>query len=123
MIAGIRTPNKKTPVEELFDTQLKGLGITGYKRNVRFIPKRRFEADFFFPDLRLVVEVDGGIWLPKSGHTSGEGYQRDRERDLEAALAGIVTYRVTSDQVRSGYAIDCIQRLLERRKEELCPRV
>lgn len=119
MTASLRQPNKKTPVEELLHTQLKALGITGYQRNVKFIPKRRFEADFYFPELRMVVEVDGGIWLPKSGHTSGEGYQRDRRRDQLALAHGLQTLRFTSEQIRSGEAIDYLMRYLPVRQQEV----
>lgn len=117
--ASTRYGNKKTPVEDLMNDQLIAAGIDGFERNVRFIPKRRFEADFYWPDLKLCLEVDGGVWLPKGGHTSGEGYTRDRERDVEALLHGILTVRYTSKQVRSGYAIDTFKQIYERRRKEM----
>lgn len=106
--ADLRKPKvktKKTHLEEQMKEQLDEAGLTGYKRNFRFIPKRRFEADFYFPELKLAVECDGGIWLKNSGHTSGEGYTKDRCRDQLALAHGIVTVRFTSDQIRRGEAI------------------
>lgn len=117
--APIKQKTKKTPLEDKFAEQLEERGITGYERNVRFIPKRKFEADFYWPDLKLVVECDGGTWLPKGGHTSGAGYQSDRERDLEALLIGIITVRVTSTQIHSGWAINKFEQLYRKRKAEL----
>lgn len=115
--APIRTKTKKTPLEDKLDAQFQERGITGYLRNVRFIPKRKFEADFYFPELKLVVECDGGVWLPKGGHTSGAGYSSDRERDVEALLNGITTVRYTSTQVASGYAINTLERIIRDRQE------
>lgn len=101
--------------------QLDEAGLTGYQRNARFIPGRRFEADFYWPDLKLALECDGGVWLPKGGHTSGEGYTKDRERDVEALLHGIITVRYTSTHVSSGYAIDSFTRIYEGRKAQRLP--
>ena len=79
----------------------------------------RFQADFWFPKLKLALEVDGGVWMNKSGHTSGTGYTSDRERDVEALLQGIITVRYTSDQVRSGYAIKTFQQIFTARAQEM----
>ena len=96
---------KKTPVENQMAEQLREAGLTGYRRNARFIEGRRFEADFFWPRLKLVLEVDGGVWMPAGGHTTGTGYTKDRRRDQLAAAQGISTVRFTSEQVRNGEAI------------------
>lgn len=117
--APIKAKTKKTPLEDKMHEQLQKAGIDGYERNVRFIPKRKFEADFYWPDLKLALECDGGVWLPKGGHTSGEGYTRDRERDVEALLHGIVTVRYTSSQINSEYAINTFKRIYEARRKEM----
>ena len=112
-----KVPNKKTVVENLLHDHLQEAGLTGYVRNARFIEGRKFEADFWFPALKIALEVDGGVWLPKSGHTSGIGYTADRERDVEALLQGILTIRYTSDQVRNRYAINTFSRIVQARAE------
>lgn len=114
-----KVPNKKNAVEMKFAKQLKDAGVTGFQQNVRFIPGRRFEADFYWPDLRVCVEIDGGLFLPKGGHNGGVGGLRDRERDILAALNGIVTYRVASQHVNSNFAIESILELLELRAKDL----
>lgn len=116
-----RGRNKKTEPENQLHDQFKEAGINGYKRNARFIPKRKYEADFWFADLRLAVEVDGGIYMAKGGHTSGPGYQRDRERDQLALLNGIVTARVTSNDVYAGDAIAFLKNYLPLRRQEVGP--
>lgn len=111
---------KKKPLEDMFDDQLKEAGISSYKRNVPFIPKRRFSADFWFEDLNLVVEIDGGIFMRgPSGHTSGQGYHNDRVRDHLALSHGIHTIRFTTPQVKSGEAIGFLKAYLPHRRVEV----
>lgn len=118
-MANAKTKNKKTPIENKMCEQLREAKINGFRRNSTFIKGRRFQADFWFPRERIALEVDGGVWLPKGGHTSGVGYTRDRERDVEALLQGILTVRYTSEQVKSGYAIETFSKLLTARRKEL----
>lgn len=77
-----------------------------------FLEGRDHRADFWWPGLILTVEVDGGT---HSGgrHVRGVGYEEDRERDTEAAIAGITTLRFTSGQVKSWYAARAIKRWID----------
>ena len=118
-VASIKAKNKRTPIENLMDDHLRLAGIRGYLRNATFIEGRRFQADFWFPRLRLALEVDGGVWMKQSGHTSGVGYTSDRVRDIEALLQGTLTVRYTSEQIRSGYAIETFKKIFEARAKEL----
>lgn len=116
----LKNSKKRSAIEDVFATQLHKAGVTDFRRNARFIPGRRFEADFYFPKLRLVVEVDGGLWMPRGGHTSGSGAKRDRERDILAYISGqVLTIRVASDHVRSEEAINWVLEILKIREEEL----
>ncbi len=56
----------------------------------RFHPTRKWRADFAIPSIRLLIEIDGGIW---SGgrHTRGGGFIGDMEKLNAAACLG---YRV-----------------------------
>lgn len=58
---------------------------------------RRGRVDFAFPELRLIIEVDGRKW-----HTSMEAFEEDRLRDNLAQLAGWrvirITYRMLIDR-------------------------
>ena len=116
----LKTKTKRTGPEDQFARDMGAAGIRGYKRNVQFIPGRKFEADFFFPRLKLCVEVDGGLWMPKGGHTSGSGAKRDRERDILAYISGgIMTIRVASDHVKTGEAVEWIKEIIKLRKAEV----
>ena len=54
-----------------------------------------FRVDFFWPDLRLVVETDGLTY-----HRSAVQQGRDRERDQVLTAAGLTCLRFTNAQVR-----------------------
>jgi hypothetical protein len=55
-----------------------------------------FEVDCFWPEARLVVELDGF-----SHHRSRASFELDRRRDAALQLAGIRVFRVTSHRLRS----------------------
>ncbi len=49
-----------------------------------------YEADIYFPDYKLVVELDG-----YETHGTREGFECDRDRDADLLAAGIATVRMT----------------------------
>ena len=55
--------------------------------------QRLFIADFFLPEVKLIIEVDGGY------HTTPEQKQRDRNRDLFMRNEGYATIRITNEQL------------------------
>ena len=116
----LKNSSKKSAPEDELAKQLFNAGFKDFRRNARFIPKRKFEADFLFPHLRLAIEVDGGLWMARGGHTSGVGAKRDRERDILAYLTGgILTVRVATDHVKSGEAIEWLTELIPMREQEV----
>lgn len=119
-------PKKKkkgSALEDDFAKQMEEAGITGFERDVTFIPGRRFRADFWFPKLKLAIEVDGGLWKTYSGHGYGAGAHQDRERDILAYLkGGILTFRVGTNHVNDGDALEWVKEILKRRKDDLSVR-
>ncbi len=71
----------------------------------RALPRRRggrvgaAYGDVYYPELRLVVELDG------SGFHADEHRRADLRRDLDLAALGIVTIRLTGRQVREEAAL------------------
>ena len=49
-----------------------------------------YEADFLWPDCKLIVEVDGYQF-----HGHRQAFEHDRNRDAAHALAGYMVIRVT----------------------------
>ena len=60
---------------------------------------RDWEADFWWPDTRVLLELEGGTY---SGgrHTRGKGYREDCEKYNAAQRLGFVVLRVTTDMLR-----------------------
>ena len=61
----------------------------------------------------VALEVDGGTWT-QGRHTRGAGYERDCEKRNAATELGWRVYNVTPAMIRSGYALDLLERVLGR---------
>ena len=92
---------------------LKVSNIRDFKEEYIFHPHRRWRFDFAFPDKKLAIEIDGGIWGAKGGHTTGVGYQNDRDKDEADLLMGWIVYRCTPAMVKTGRALKTIEKLLK----------
>ncbi len=69
-------------------------------RELRFHPSRRWRFDFAFPDKKIAVEVEGGIWA-RGRHTRGGGYAGDVEKYNEAVKLGWRVLRYHSATLRN----------------------
>jgi very-short-patch-repair endonuclease len=65
-----------------------------------------YEVDFYFPDLGLVVETDGGTF-----HRTPAQQTADRRRDQAHTAAGLTALRFTHGQVRyeRGHVLDILR--------------
>jgi len=82
----------------------------------RFSPHRKWRADWAFPEQRVLVEFEGGIWT-KGAHTRGKHFESDCQKYNTAALMGYTVLRFTHDQVKSGYAIRAIELAIEQGRQ------
>lgn len=100
--------------EDALAKQVLDAGLPAPVRELVFAPPRRFRFDFAWPDHKLAVEVDGGVF---SGgrHTTGAGYTRDCEKFALAAINGWSVIRCTSSQVKTGQAVQWIRDWFARR--------
>jgi len=108
------TDNKQSDLERLFMFQMKAVKIPMPICQVAFHPGRKFVWDFVWPSIKFWVEIDGGEWMAKSGHGSGRGMTRDREKDAEAFLLGYRGMRFTGSMVKDGTAIKYLETALDR---------
>ena len=90
--------------------QLKALKIE-FEQEFKFHPKRKWRADFHLVEKMILVEVEGGIW---SGgrHTRGKGYLGDMEKYNAATVMGYRVIRFSTEQVKSGLAIEQIEKMV-----------
>ncbi len=82
---------------------------TGY-RCLRQRPINRFIADFYFPEVKLILEIDG------YSHTLDEKIMDDNQRDLELEKLGYKTIRILDQFVFED--LENVQRTVEYELEK-----
>lgn len=86
------------------------------EREYRFDSKRKWRFDFAWPESKLAVECEGGIWI-KGAHTRGAHYESDCRKYNSAAMQGWCVLRFTAGMIRSWEAIRAIQEKLGSQNE------
>lgn len=95
-------------LEQTFAAQIREHGLTDPEVEYRFHPTRRWRFDFAWPELRLAVEVEGGVF---SGgrHVRAVGFIGDCEKYNQAALLGWTVLRYPGKLINEGAAIQEVQ--------------
>ena len=83
------------------------------EREYRFAAPRRYRFDFCWPDRKVALEVQGGVWTG-GRHTRGRGATSDAEKLSLAAAGGWRVLVVTAAHIRSGEAVRWIEQALAR---------
>jgi hypothetical protein len=80
-------------------------GQTGFAwaPEYRFCPSRRFAFDRAWPEAKVALEVDGGIWT-QGRHVRGAGYLKDLEKFALAFVGGWWVLRVPWKWIEDGTA-------------------
>ena len=82
------------------------------EREYRFCD-RLWRFDYAWPDQKVALEVDGGVWLKGGGrHTRGSGWLKDTEKLNTAASLGWRLLRTTPDGLHDLETIALIRRTL-----------
>ena len=77
---------------------LKKLGLPEPKKEYRFFPKRKWKIDYFFEDVGLAVEIEGGVW--KNGrHNRASGFVKDIEKYNAITELGYYLLRYQPNQI------------------------
>jgi very-short-patch-repair endonuclease len=104
---------KNKHLEVKLEKQLADRGITDYLREHRFHPERKWRFDFYFPEAKVAVEVDGGIYGAKPGrHNRGVGMEADNEKLNAAVSMGIVVLRFGPEALKKDEAAPVIEKAL-----------
>ena len=91
------------------------------EREHRFMLTRKFRFDFAWPDLKIAVELDGGmrartvhkrlgngLMIPvrvRGRHVSASGFESDARKRNFAVIAGWRVLHFTAGMIRSGEAV------------------
>lgn len=77
----------------------------------RFHESRRWRFDYAWPDQKVALEVEGGVWIA-GRHTRGAGFVKDMEKYNEAACLGWRIIRCQPKQLTSVQVIEWLGRAL-----------
>jgi len=101
--------------EEQLALMLRAAGLLA-EREYRFHPVRKWRIDFAWPDHKLAVEVEGGLY---SGgrHTRGAGFEADCIKYNTLAEDGWTLFRYSPRMVRTGEALAQIERWLSDQRQ------
>ena len=96
--------------EATLTLQIWNAKLASQEREYRFDKKRKWRFDFAYPERKIAIEVEGGVF---SGgrHTRGKGFTADCEKYNRATELGWSVYRFTTQQVRNGEAIELLTRI------------
>jgi hypothetical protein len=70
-----------------------------YEREFKFHPTRRWRSDFLIGN-DIILEVEGGLYHPQSGHRSVSGILRDIEKYNELTVLGYRLLRISEKDLR-----------------------
>ena len=82
-----------------------------FQTEFQFNPERKWRADFYILGSKVLIEVEGGIWS-NGRHTRGKGYLGDLEKYNAATMMGYQVIRFSTEQVKSGKAIEQIEKMV-----------
>lgn len=79
-------------------------------REYMFHPHRKWRFDFWFPERRLAVEIEGGYG---GRHQRVDGFEGDAYKYNAAAKMGILVMRYTTAMVLRGDAINDVLEMMQ----------
>ena len=109
---------KKMTRDQMFLLTLKARNIPRPVPEFRFHPIRKFRLDFAWPEYKVGLEVDGGVWSG-GAHGRGTGIVRDQEKTNLAAGLGWRILRCTPSKLMADETLGHLERALEWRTERV----
>lgn len=102
---------------DAFMLLLAAHGLPAPQTEYHFAPPRKFAADYCWPDEKVIVERQGGVFMKtaKSGrgaHSLPTNILRDYEKSNLAQLMGFKYLQFTPRELESGSALPVLKILL-----------
>lgn len=98
-------------LEDKLALQIKLCHLPEPAREYRFSSTRRWRADFAWPDQKVIVEVEGGIYS-HGRHVRAAGFVKDCDKYNAAIALGYKVYRFTCAHINNGSAIKFLEQHL-----------
>jgi very-short-patch-repair endonuclease len=91
----------------MLEKYLKTFGIK-LEKEYKFVPGRRFRADFAILPWRILIEIEGGAWT-NGRHFRGKGAIKDMEKYNLATVGGFQLLRFTPTQFKKTQGIEWLE--------------
>jgi len=91
---------KKGPsrLEEKFKTLWLAIQGPELTRELKFVPNRKFRADFCHVPTKTLIEIEGGVFV-RGRHNRPSGFIKDCEKYNLATFFGYSIFRLTPPQI------------------------
>ena len=109
-----RAPKSPSSLEARFLMLWNHVKGPDLEREYRFHHERRWRADFAHVGARVLIEIEGGIWV-NGRHNRAAGFNADLEKYLAAGLAGWRVFRFGPDQI----TLENVERMAEQVRDEI----
>ena len=103
---------KRSYLETMLANKIAAAGLPTPDEQFHAVPKRRFSWDFAYLDAKILIEVQGSIWKPNTGHNSGKGLRRDYTKNNLAVKAGYHCLYFDKRMITSGEAVAILRDML-----------
>lgn len=93
----------------MFSKICMSLGLPEPISEYRFHPVRKWRIDWAWPEIKLAIELEGGVWTSHSRHTRGSGFVKDMEKynamtELGWHLLRYEPSRIDYEQIKTVYS-------------------
>ena len=78
----------------------------------RFHPTRKWRFDFAYPEQKIGIEIEGGVWT-RGRHNRPIGFIKDAEKYNAAAELGWRVFRFPQPMLDDWSAVEQIKRVLQ----------
>ena len=109
-----RAPKSPSSLEARFLMLWNHVKGPDLEREYRFHHERRWRSDFAHVGARVLIEIEGGIWV-NGRHNRAAGFNADLEKYLAAGLAGWRVFRFGPDQI----TLENVERMTEQVRDEI----
>ena len=101
---------------EMFRRKLSAFSGCEIEPEHVFYQGRRWRLDFAIVDLKIGIEIEGGVWT-NGRHTRGNGFIEDMEKYNAAATLGWVILRFTPQDLNKITTFETVKKVVELKKD------
>ncbi len=102
-------------LRSMLESLTKETGVQ-HEREYRFHPKRRWRFDAAFPEAKVAIEIEGGVWI-RGRHNRASGFLKDCEKYNEAAALGWRIIRTPWEWIEDGSIVPKILEAIKGSRE------